>query len=259
MPVVKVKGLAKVYGAEKSTSATWALRKIDFEVEQGEFLGIMGPSGSGKTTLLNLLASLDRPTGGKIEIAGVDPSELRDEEMAVFRRRNIGFVFQDFNLLYTLSVKENIILPLALDNVEPKDMENQVTKVAHNVGIAHILDKYVFEISQGEQQRTAIARAIINEPEVVLADEPTGNLDSKSANHVMKAFTSLNEDYGATILMVTHDPFAASFCRRILFLKDGEIFSELRRSDGRQKFFQQIIDALSVMGGTFDESYQPNF
>ena len=146
MPVVKVKGLAKVYGAEKSTSATWALRKIDFEVEQGEFLGIMGPSGSGKTTLLNLLASLDRPTGGKIEIAGVDPSKLRDEEMAVFRRRNIGFVFQDFNLLYTLSVKENIILPLALDNVEPEDMENQVTKVAHNVGIAHILDKYVFEI-----------------------------------------------------------------------------------------------------------------
>ncbi|MFA6655228.1 MAG: ABC transporter ATP-binding protein [Bacillota bacterium] len=258
MTVLKVQGLSKVYGSEKNSAATWALENINFEVDQGEFLGVMGPSGSGKTTLLNLLASMDKPTTGHIEIAGVDLSKLKDEETAMFRRKNIGFVFQDFNLLYTLSVKENIILPLALDEVRPSDIEKRVSQVAENLGITHILDKRVFEISQGEQQRTAIARAIINRPKVVLADEPTGNLDSKSANGVMKTFSSLNEEYGITILMVTHDPFAASFCKRILFLKDGEIFSELRRSDGRQKFFQQVIDVLSVMGGTFDEPYQLN-
>jgi ABC-type lipoprotein export system ATPase subunit len=259
MAVVKVQGLTKVYGSKKSSAATRALSNVSFEIQEGEFLGIMGPSGSGKTTLLNLLASLDVPTSGEIEIGNINPAKFRDEEMALFRRRNIGFVFQDFNLLYTLSVKENIILPLALDNVSPDEIERRVSEVAAQLGITRILDKRVFEISQGEQQRTAIARAIINRPGVVLADEPTGNLDSKAANDVMKTFSSLNQNQGITVLMVTHDPFAASFCKRILFLKDGRIFSELRRGDGRQGFFQQIIDALGVMGGTFDDTYPSYF
>lgn len=259
MAVVKVEGLTKVYGSKKSSAATWALSDVSFEVDEGEFLGVMGPSGSGKTTLLNLLASLDVPTSGQVEVDGIDPSKLGDEEMALFRRRNIGFVFQDFNLLYTLSVKENIILPLALDNIAPKEIEKRVGEAAEDLGITHILDKRIFEVSQGEQQRTAIARAIINKPGVVLADEPTGNLDSKAANDVMKTFSRLNQNHGVTLLMVTHDPFAASFCKRILFLKDGRIFSELRRGNGRQRFFQQIIDALGVMGGVFDDAYRPNF
>jgi ABC-type lipoprotein export system ATPase subunit len=258
MAVVKAQGLTKVYGSKKS-AATWALKDVSFEVQESEFLGVMGPSGSGKTTLLNLLASLDAPTSGKIEVCGINPAVLQDEEMALFRRRNIGFVFQDFNLLYTLSVKENIILPLALDNTPPDEIEKRVSEVAAQLGITKILDKRTFEVSQGEQQRTAIARAIINRPGVVLADEPTGNLDSKAANDVMKTFAGLNQNQGITVLMVTHDPFAASFCKRILFLKDGRIFSELRRGDGRQGFFQQIIDALGVMGGTFDDTYPSYF
>lgn len=255
MAVVRAEGLTKVYGSEKSSAATRALSDVSFKVDQGEFLGVMGPSGSGKTTLLNLLASLDIPTSGEVEVNGINPASLKDEEMALFRRRNIGFVFQDFNLLYTLSVKENIVLPLALDDIPPGQIETRVEEVAGQLGIAQILDKRTYEISQGEQQRTAIARAIAGKPGIVLADEPTGNLDSKAANDVMKTFSDLNRDQGITLLMVTHDPFAASFCKRILFLKDGRIFSELRRGNGRQGFFQQIIDALGLMGGTFDDAY----
>lgn len=254
MTVLKAEGLSKVYGGKSAT--TWALRDASLQVEEGEFVGVMGPSGSGKTTLLNLLSTIDTPSSGSIEINGVQPSKLSNDALAVFRRRALGFVFQDFMLLNTLSVKENIILPLALDNMPPAGIEDRLNEVAWRLDIAAILDKRVFEISGGEQQRAAIARAIVHKPAIVMADEPTGNLDTKASGSVMKAFGDLNQSGNATILMVTHDPFAASFCRRILFIRDGKIFSEIRRGGNRQAFFQEIIDSLSVMGGSFDDVIQ---
>ena len=247
MAVLETAGLSRMYG-EKHT-VTWALKDVDLSVEAGEFIGVMGPSGSGKTTLLNLLAAVDTPTSGIVRINGVELSKLNDTNLAVFRRRNLGFVFQDYNLLHTLSIRENVALPLALDNVPPAKILKRLDEVALELGISKILDKRVFEVSGGEQQRAAIARAIIHRPAVILADEPTGNLDSKSSGSVMKALETLNERSGATILMVTHDPFAASFCHRILFIRDGGIHSELRRSCDRQAFFQEILDTLRLQGG----------
>jgi putative ABC transport system ATP-binding protein len=231
----------------------WALRDASLEVNAGEFIGVMGPSGSGKTTLLNLLATIDTPTSGRVEIDGVKVATLDRDALAVFRRRRLGFVFQDFNLLNTLTIKENIILPLALDGQRPDAIEKRAAEVARQLGISRILDNRVFEVSGGEQQRAAIARAIIHKPAIVLADEPTGNLDTKSSGNVMKAFEALNRDLNTAVLMVTHDPFAASFCQRILFIRDGRLYSELRRGASRQAFFQEIIDSLSVLGGTFDD------
>ncbi len=251
MAVLETAGLSRMYG-EKHT-VTWALKDVDLSVEAGEFIGVMGPSGSGKTTLLNLLAAVDTPTSGIVRINGVELSKLNDTNLAVFRRRNLGFVFQDYNLLHTLSIRENVALPLALDNVPPAKILKRLDEVAHQLGIAKILDKRVFQVSGGEQQRAAIARAIIHRPAVILADEPTGNLDSKSSGSVMKALEVLNEASGATILLVTHDPFAASFCHRILFIRDGGIHSELRRSGDRQAFFQEILNTLRLQGGgTYD-------
>ncbi|GAA3410258.1 ABC transporter ATP-binding protein [Paenibacillus hodogayensis] len=253
MNVLKAQALSKIYGTKQSNVTYRALDHFDLEVEAGEFVGVMGPSGSGKTTLLNLLSTIDRPTSGRIEVNGIDPSLLRNKELALFRRRKLGFIFQDFNLLETLSIKENIVLPLVLDNVKVADIERKVKELAEVLGIAHILDKRTYEVSGGQQQRAAIARAIIHEPAIVLADELTGNLDSKAAKDAMESLRRLNEEQGTTILMVTHDPFAASYCRRIVFIKDGKLFSEIRRGTNRQAFFQQILDALSVLGGNFDD------
>lgn len=247
MAVLKAMGLSRMYG--KKHSVIWALRDVDLCVEAGEFIGVMGPSGSGKTTLLNLLAAVDTPTSGKVEINGVELSKLNDTNLAVFRRRNLGFIFQDYNLLNTLSIRDNVALPLALDNVSPQAILKRLDEVSKQLGIDGILDKRVFEISGGEQQRAAIARAIVHRPAVILADEPTGNLDSKSSGSVMKALGQLNEKDGATIILVTHDPFAASFCRRILFIRDGRIHSELHRFSDRQSFFQEILNALREQGG----------
>lgn len=255
MTVLKAERLSKVYGS-KGNLTYQALDHISLEVEKGEFVGIMGPSGSGKTTLLNILATIDKPTSGTIAINGNDPTGLSSKQLALFRRRELGFVFQDFNLLDTLSVRENIVLPLALDSVPAQEIERKLLAGAKLLGIEHILNKRTYEISGGQKQRTAIARALIHDPAILLADELTGNLDSKAAKEVMESLQRLNEDEQATILMVTHDPSAASYCRRIVFIKDGKLFSEIRRGATRQAFFQHILDALSVLGGNFDDISQ---
>jgi putative ABC transport system ATP-binding protein len=247
MSILKVADLSRMYGEDRIT--TWALRDITFTVEEGEFIGIMGPSGSGKTTLLNLLAAIDSPTSGSIEIGGIDLSKLSGRGLAIFRRRNLGFVFQDYNLLPTLSIRENVILPLALDGVSPSVIHERLWQVATDLGIEPILDKRVFQVSGGEQQRAAIARAIIHRPSLILADEPTGNLDTGASGSVMEALENLNAELNATILMVTHDPFAASYCRRILFIRDGSIHSELRREGSKTSFFEDILGTLRVQGG----------
>jgi len=252
MSILKAQGLTKVYGS-KGKMLYRALNDIHLDIQKGEFVGVMGPSGSGKTTLLNILATIDKPTSGKIEIGGVDPTLLNEKKLALFRRRELGFIFQDFNLLDTLSIKENIILPLVLDNTNIKEIEKRLHQSAELLGISAILDKRTYEVSGGQKQRAAIARAMIHHPAILLADELTGNLDSKAAKDVMDSLRDLNEQAGATIMMVTHDPFAASYCKRIVFIKDGAFFSEIRRGTNRQAFFQQILDSLSVLGGNFDE------
>ncbi|MCR2806204.1 ABC transporter ATP-binding protein [Paenibacillus soyae] len=252
MSVLKAQGLGKLYST-KGNLVYKALENIDLEVETGEFVGVMGPSGSGKTTLLNLLATIDRPTSGMIEINGVNPTKLTDNKLALFRRRELGFVFQDFNLLDTLSIKENIILPLVMEGEKPRIIEDRLKPIAEMLQIESILGKRTYEVSGGQKQRAAIARAIIHKPTLVLADELTGNLDSKAAKDVMDSLKEMNEVFRATVLMVTHDPFSASYCQRIIFIKDGKFFSEIRRGSNRQAFFQQILDALSVLGGNFDD------
>ncbi|RAV20218.1 ABC transporter ATP-binding protein [Paenibacillus contaminans] len=252
MSVLKAQGLTKVYGT-KGKMVYKALEDIHLDIQKGEFVGVMGPSGSGKTTLLNILATIDKATSGKVEINGTDPASLDNKKLALFRRRELGFIFQDFNLLDTLSIKENIILPLVLENAHVNEIETRLNTSADLLNISHILHKRTYEVSGGQKQRAAIARAMIHKPAILLADELTGNLDSKSAKDVMDSLKDLNEQMGATIMMVTHDPFAASYCKRIVFIKDGKFFSEIRRGTNRQAFFQQILDSLSVLGGNFDE------
>ena len=252
MTILKASGLTKVYGSSRRAE-TRALDGFSFEVEKGRFVGIMGPSGSGKTTLLNVLATIDAPTSGTVWVDGLDTSQLKGEELALFRRKRLGFVFQDYNLLDSLSIEENIALPLVLDRRPLSAIKRRVEDVAAWLGIEGLLHRFPYEVSGGQQQRAAIARAIVHEPALVFADEPTGNLDSRSARAVMDAFTLINARAGATILMVTHDPFAASFCQTVFFIRDGRLYTAIHRGDGRQAFFQQILDVLSQMGGAFDE------
>lgn len=257
MNVLSAQSLTKVYGSKKGEVTYKALNEFSLQIEQGEFVGVMGPSGSGKTTLLNILATIDKPTSGAVAINGVNPMQLKNEDLALFRRRELGFIFQDFNLLDTLSIKQNIILPLALENTKVEEIERRVTHVAQLLDIEAVLDKRTYEVSGGQQQRAAAARAIIHDPAIILADEPTGNLDSKSSKDLMDSLKNLNEQQQATILMVTHDPFAASFCERIVFIKDGAFFAEIRKGYNRQAFFQQILDGLSVLGGNYSEFSHP--
>ncbi|WP_229106290.1 ABC transporter ATP-binding protein [Paenibacillus sp. 1001270B_150601_E10] len=244
--------MTKIYGNKKRRTYT-ALQDIHLEVEEGDFVGIMGPSGSGKTTLLNILATIDKPTAGHVFINNINPVTLSDHKLAAFRRHALGYVFQDFNLLDTLTIKENIILPLALERVSSREIEERVREMASWLGIANILDKRTYEVSGGQMQRTAIARAMIHRPSLLLADELTGNLDSKAAKDVMQALSDMNEEQQRTILIVTHDPFAASYCKRVIFIKDGKLFTEIRRGGNRQAFFQKILDTLSLLGGSFDD------
>lgn len=253
MRVLEAKNLTKIYGMKNRGITVKALDSFDITIEKGEFVGVMGPSGSGKTTLLNLLATIDMPSSGRVLINGTDPASLGEKELAIFRRRELGFIFQDFNLLDTLSVKENIILPLVLDGAGARDIESRVSNISGLLNIEDILDKRTYEISGGQQQRTACARALIHDPSVIFADEPTGNLDSRASYDVMESLSSLNEKGGATVMMVTHDPFAASFCHRIVMIKDGRFFTEITRGSNRQAFFQQILGALSMLGGNYNE------
>ncbi|MDD2585775.1 MAG: ABC transporter ATP-binding protein [Syntrophomonadaceae bacterium] len=245
--VLEVRNLKKVYGSRGSLYP--ALDNIDLDIKEGEFVGIMGPSGAGKTTLLNLVATIDRPTGGSIRIDGIDLAKMGEEDLASFRRNKLGFIFQDFNLLDTLTIKENIILPLALANVKASEIEQRGNETALILGIEDILNKYPYEVSGGQKQRAAAARAIIHKPSLILADEPTGALDSKSSAELLQCLSDLNETNGASIMLVTHDAFAASYCKRILFIKDGSLFTELRKGSSRKEFFQKILDVLAVMGG----------
>lgn len=246
MPILDVKHLTKIYEGKASHKA---LENINFSIEKGEFVGIMGPSGSGKTTLLNLIATIDSPTSGEVKINNRNPHLLNRKETALFRRHELGFVFQNFNLLDTLTVEENIILPLTLDGEPVREMEKKLQVVTKKLGIDSILKKRTYEISGGQMQRTAIARAIIHEPSLILADEPTGNLDSKSSRDVMETLSAINKNEKATALMVTHDAVAASYCHRVIFIKDGQLYNEIYRGDNRQAFFQKIIDMLALLGG----------
>ncbi|MDO7976537.1 ABC transporter ATP-binding protein [Oceanotoga teriensis] len=245
--VLKTENLKKVYGSRGVSYV--ALQDINIEIEEGEFTGIMGPSGAGKTTLLNIISTIDKPTSGRVVINGTNIINMKEDKLTSFRRDNLGFIFQDFNLLDTMTVKENIILPLALSKVSPKEIDQRLIRISKILGIDNILNKYPWEISGGQKQRTASARAIINNPSLILADEPTGALDSKSSSELLECFTDLNNNNKSTILVVTHDAFAASYCKRILFIKDGQIFTELVRGGTRKEFFHKILDVLSVIGG----------
>ncbi|MEN2666349.1 ABC transporter ATP-binding protein [Listeria aquatica] len=251
-PVLEAKHVRKVYGSKGNVYT--ALANISLEIYEGEFVGIMGPSGAGKSTLLNVLSTIDQPTSGEVMINGRDLEDMDEQEMSLFRRNQLGFIFQDYNLLDTLSLRENIILPLALAKHSVAEIEERLDFVADVFSIRPILDKYPTEVSGGQKQRTAASRAIIANPNLIFADEPTGALDSKSATDLLESFCSLNEERKSTILMVTHDAFAASFCKRILFITDGEIYTEIYRgSKTRKEFFQKILDILAKLGGNMND------
>lgn len=246
--ILHAKNVQKVYGAKENQYK--ALDNIDFEIKEGEFIGIMGPSGAGKSTLLNILSTIDTPTSGEVIIAGQNIVTMKEEQLSDFRRNNLGFIFQDYNLLDTLTVRENILLPLALSKMPAEEIENRVKEIAVTFGIEGILNNYPYHISGGQKQRTAASRAMVTKPSLILADEPTGALDSKSAVDLLESLTALNEQNHSTIMMVTHDAFAASFCKRILFIKDGGIYAEIQKmQNSRQEFFQKILDVLASLGG----------
>jgi putative ABC transport system ATP-binding protein len=255
MTVLKAENITKIYGSKKGGMMVKALDKFNMEIKKGEFVGVMGPSGSGKTTLLNIMATIDTPSSGELFINSTNPAELNEKDIALFRRKELGFIFQDFNLLDSLSVKENIILPLVLEKVRVREIENSVNDMAGLLNIKEILNKKPYEISGGQQQRAACARALIHNPSIILADEPTGNLDSKASQDVMETLTNLNTKKGATIMMVTHDPFSASFCKRIIMIKDGKYFLEIVNGGNRQVFFKEIMDSLSLLGGKTANDY----
>ncbi len=250
--LLHMQDLTKVYGNTRNKIATRALNGMSLDVYQREFISIMGPSGSGKTTLLNLLAGLDQPTTGQLWLQGENMGALSAGELALFRRRNLGFVFQDFNLLDTLTLAENVALPLSLDGQGGRKIEQRVSEVMQFLGMAEYMPRYPYEVSGGQQQRAAVARAVVHQPRLLLADEPTGNLDSASARALLEMFQKLNEQQQATILMVTHDPFSASYSRRVVFIKDGRVFSHLRRVGNQQQFFQSILTTLAQLEGTHE-------
>ncbi|MDU6113614.1 MAG: ABC transporter ATP-binding protein [Paeniclostridium sordellii] len=246
--ILKICKLEKYYGSKGSIVK--AIDDISFSVSKGEFIGVMGPSGSGKTTLLNMIATIDEVTSGNIYLGGKNLTDISPKDIAKFRRENLGFIFQDFNLLDTLTIHENIALALTINKTKKSEIDKKVLNVAKELGIEELLSKYPYEVSGGQKQRTACARALITNPKLILADEPTGALDSRSAQMLIEMISNMNKDLGATILMVTHDSFTASYCSRILFIKDGRIFTELTRGENtRRQFFNQILDVVALLGG----------
>ncbi len=251
--ILKINNIEKYYGSK--SSLTKAINNISFEVEKGEFVAIMGASGSGKTTLLNCISTIDRVTSGHIFVDGQDITKLKGNSLNKFRREELGFIFQDFNLLDTLNAYENIALALSIQNVGFNEIAKRVDKVAKELDIKDVLKKYPYQMSGGQKQRVASARAIITNPKLVLADEPTGALDSKSAKMLLERFDYLNKELKATILMVTHDAFTASYATRVIFIKDGKIFNELHKGDdSRKEFFDKIIDVVTLLGGDLNDA-----
>ena len=250
--ILKLEHIQKYYG--NGGNVTKAIQDISFSVQEGEFVGIMGASGSGKTTLLNCISTIDTVSAGHIYLDGIDVTEINEKEIARFRRENLGFVFQDFNLLDTLTISENIALALTINRVPAGEIDGRVREIAGKLNITDILDKYPYQVSGGQKQRCACARAIINQPKLILADEPTGALDSHSSQMLLSAIQSINETLGATILMVTHDAFTASYAERIIFIKDGKIFNELvKGEDTRKQFFEKIIEVQTLLGGDLND------
>lgn len=248
VPVLEVNHVEKVYGSRNNV--TRALADASFAVDKGEFVGIMGASGSGKSTLLNCVSTIDTVTSGNVVINGADVTRMKHAKLTRFRREQLGFIFQDSNLLDTLTARENIALPLTIARVPAKETLARVEQVAQRLDIAGVLDKYPYQMSGGQQQRVAAARALVTDPAIILADEPTGALDSKNARLLLESIETMNRQYQATVLMVTHDSFAASYTNRVLFIRDGRIFTELRRGDSpRREFFDRIMEVVAMMGG----------
>lgn len=239
---LQLNNITKTYGKRITTEA---LKGISLSVKDGEFLGIMGPSGSGKTTLLNIIATIDHPTTGSVLINNQEPHAVSENQLALFRRRELGIVFQSYNLLDTLTVRENIAMPMVLEKKSVKEIDTRVKELATLLGISKLLDKMPYEISGGEAQRTAIGRAVVNKPSLLLADEPTGNLDSKSSADVMSLLSKLNKEEGVTTVLVTHEAQAASYCERVIFIKDGVLNNEINKGDNDKQFFQEIMDVLT--------------
>ena len=251
--VLRINKVEKYYGSR--SSLTKALNDISFEVVKGEFVAIMGASGSGKTTLLNCISTIDRVSSGHIFVAGEDITKLKGNDLNRFRREELGFIFQDFSLLDTMTAYENIVLALAIQNRRLSEIEEKVGRVADELGIKEVLEKYPYQMSGGQKQRVAAARAIVTDPKLILADEPTGALDSKSARMLLERIAYLNQNLDATILMVTHDAFTASYATRVIFIKDGKLFNEIRRGKkDRKAFFDQIIDVVTVLGGNLNDA-----
>lgn len=251
--ILKVEKIEKYYGSR--SSLTKAIDGISFEVKKGEFVAIMGASGSGKTTLLNCISTIDKVTSGYIYLKDMDITKLKGNDLNRFRREELGFIFQDFNLLDTLTAYENIALALSIQNKKYKEIDEKISNVAEALGIRDVLKKYPYEMSGGEKQRVASARAIITDPSLILADEPTGALDSRSAKMLLERFNYLNEERSSTILMVTHDAFTASYASRVIFLKDGKIFNEISKGDdSRKEFFDKIIDTVTILGGDLNDA-----
>lgn len=251
--ILKIDKIEKYYG--NKSSLTKAIDNLSFNVEEGEFVAIMGASGSGKTTLLNCISTIDKVTSGHIYVAGNDITKLRGNSLNKFRREELGFIFQDFNLLDTLTAYENIALALSIQNVKEDEISDRIKRVAKELDINSVLEKYPYQMSGGQKQRVASARAIITNPKLILADEPTGALDSKSSKMLLEKFNYLNKENKATILMVTHDAFTASYSSRVIFIKDGKIFNEIRRgNDSRREFFDKIIDVVTMLGGDLSDA-----
>ena len=247
MAILAVNNLKKTYTTRFGGNQVKALTNVSFQVESGEYVAIMGESGSGKTTLLNILAALDKPTGGTVLLEGQDLSRIREADKAAFRRDNLGFVFQDFNLLDTFTLRDNIYLPLVLANMSYREIEKRLAPIAEKLGITSLLDKYPYEVSGGQKQRAAVARALITQPKLVLADEPTGALDSKATDELLRMFSTINQD-GQTILMVTHSVKAASHAGRVLFIKDGEVFHQIYRGTStNEQLYQKVSDTLTLL------------
>lgn len=251
--ILRIDNIEKYYG--NRSCLTKAIDNISFEVDKGEFVAIMGASGSGKTTLLNCISTIDRVTSGRIYVGGQDITELKGNKLNRFRREQLGFIFQDFNLLDTLTAFENIALALSIQGVHAKEIQKRVSQLACELGISDVLDKYPYQMSGGQKQRVASARAIITNPKLILADEPTGALDSKASRMLLESFNYLNQELEATILMVTHDAFTASYADRVIFIKDGKIFNEiLKCGSTRKEFFDKIIDVVTLLGGDLNNA-----